>query len=389
MKILRVIPSMDPLQGGPCQGVRNSIPELEKLNVTNEVVCFDEPSSSFIKEDNFKIYALGAYQTSWKFNSNFARWFEYNFNKYDVIIIHGLWNYHSYLVNKIVSNQLKRAKTSTVKVFVMPHGMLDPWFQKASNRKLKAIRNTLYWHLIEKHVINNADGVLFTTNEELLLARTTFSGYKPKKELNVGYGIQPPPLFDTKMKDCLTKFNISNDPYILFMSRIDIKKGVELLIRAYIKLKEHYHNIPKLIIAGPGLESPYGTKMVELANNIPEIIFTGMLTGDQKWSVLYGCEVFILPSHQENFGIVLAEAMACGKAVLTTNKVNIQKEIINHSAGIITDDTESGIYDSLKSWCDKNQNNKLEMQENANNLFKNNYSIESAAKSFLNSIRQY
>src|SRR5690606_26372536 len=194
----------------------------------------------------------------------------------------------------------------------------DPWFQRDKSRRLKAFRNEIYWRLTEKKTVNQADGLLFTCHQELLLARETFKGYKPKQELNVGYGIQAPPTYTEKSMPPA----LADKPYWLFLSRIHPKKGVDLLIRAYDELCSQSSGVPDLVIAGPA-DSDYARQMIEIAEDNPKIHFAGMLQGDAKWGALYGCEAFILPSHQENFGIAVVEALACSKPVLISDQVNI------------------------------------------------------------------
>jgi predicted TIM-barrel fold metal-dependent hydrolase len=197
MKILRVIGSMDPAEGGPCQGIRNTIPALEKLGVHNEVVTLDDPHAPFLAKDSFKIHALGPSQGPWRYGSKLIPWLIENLPRFDVVIIHGLWLYYSHAAALAVRRYRKLAGTQTEhpKVYCMPHGMLDPYFQRAPERRLKAIRNWIYWKLIEHRVINGSDGVLFTCEAELLLAREPFRPYHPKLELNVGYGIGTPPAY--------------------------------------------------------------------------------------------------------------------------------------------------------------------------------------------------
>jgi glycosyltransferase involved in cell wall biosynthesis len=191
--------------------------------------------------------------------------------------------------------------------------MLDPYFQKAPERRLKAIRNQIYWKLIEQKLINRADGLLFTCEAELLLARETFTPYHPKRELNVGYGIQEPPAFTPAMRDAfLNKCpEIADKSYILFLSRVHEKKGADLLIKAYSSIRNSSSS--KLIIAGPGMETDYGKSLIQIVKEDHlehSVHFTGMLSGDAKWGAFYGCETFVLPSHQENFGIAVVEALA-------------------------------------------------------------------------------
>jgi glycosyltransferase involved in cell wall biosynthesis len=387
MKILRIIPSMNPNQGGPCQGIRNSIPELEKLGTTNEVVCLDEPSSEYLGKDPFPIHALGMAKTSLKYHKNLAPWLLKNYSNFDIIIIHGLWSYHSHAAIKTFIN-FKKQNTISPKIYVMPHGMLDPYFQKAESRKLKALRNDIYWKFFENKVINEVDGILFTCEEELLLARTTFPNYKPKKEINVGYGIQPPPKYNAEMKAVFSKkvLNWNGKPHLLFLSRIHPKKGVDLLIKAYLKLEKELDDMPQLIIAGPGLDETYGVAMQALAATSKNIVFPGMLSGDAKWGAFYESEVFVLPSHQENFGIAVVEALACAKPVLISNKVNIWREILNGNGGIVKDDTDTETYQLLKDWLTLNNEQKVQMSTDARHVFLKHYTIEQAGKQLFNSI---
>src|SRR5690606_34234799 len=155
-------------------------------------------------------------------------------------------------------------KQDQPKYFVMPHGMLDPYFQKAEGRRLKAIRNWLYWKLIEHKVVNNADGLLFTCEEERLLAKQPFKPYRTKKEYVVGLGIDVPPIhhadMDKAFQDCCK--SLENRPFLLFLSRIHEKKGVDLLVKAYETLASNATSeLPALVIAGPGLDSPYGKQI--------------------------------------------------------------------------------------------------------------------------------
>ena len=89
MKILRVIGSMDPAKGGPCQGIRNSISEMDKLGVYNEVVCLDDPESTALQPDPFPIHALGPAKSSWYYSPKLIPWLDVSLTWFDVVIIHG------------------------------------------------------------------------------------------------------------------------------------------------------------------------------------------------------------------------------------------------------------------------------------------------------------
>ena len=395
MKILRIIASMDPQSGGPCQGIRNIVPALGAMGVVNEVVSLDAPDASFLGKDDFFIYPLGPATNAWSYGNKLYPWLIENLCRFDAVIVHGLWLYHGYACRKAIQKLRKESK-GVPKLYVMPHGMLDPYFQKAPERRFKAIRNWLYWKLIEQKLIHQADALLFTCEQEMLLARETFIPYHPAMEVNVGYGILPPPEYNPYMQQTflLKCAGLQGKPYLLFLSRIHEKKGVDLLVKAYIQLvKENKStNMPHLVIAGPGIESSFGKAVQETVAKeamVRDLIhFPGMLSGDAKWGAFYGCEAFVLPSHQENFGIAVVEALACGKAVLISDQINIWKEIIGQKAGLVANDTMSGVYILLEDWLNLSQDNRYFMESNSKKLYENKFNIQVTSKTFLSHIRK-
>ena len=392
VKLLHIIGSMDPNTGGTYQAVQTSVIEMDKQGVRSEVACLDDPESLFLNQDCFPIHALGPSKGPWCYSPKLAQWLGENLPRFDVAIVHGLWLYHSYAVWKIVrklNNELEIYE-KRLKFFVMPHGMLDPWFQETKGRRLKAIRNWLYWKVIEHRVVNEADGLLFTCETELVQARKPFTPYNPRREINVSFGIQAPPDYQDSMREAfLAKCpDIRNQPYLLFLSRIHLKKGVDMLIEAYASLiKEQSVSqdpFPKLVIAGPGLDTEYGERIQNLVNNNAKlkglVLFTGMLIGDAKWGALHGCEALILPSHQENFGIAVAEALACAKPVLISNQINIWREIEAGGGGLIADSTMAGTQQLLIQWLNLKHAQKVEMRRRAKNTFRTYFTIELVAE---------
>ena len=109
-----------------------------------------------------------------------------------------------------------------------------------------------------------------------------------------------------------------------------------------------------------------------------------MLSGDMKWGAYLNAEAFILPSHQENFGIVVAEALSCSLPVLISNKVNIWHEIIEDNAGLVAEDTLAGCVDLISRWQQMEDTNKSDMRANAHRCFINRFEITKAARSLLN-----
>jgi glycosyltransferase involved in cell wall biosynthesis len=392
LKILHIISGASPESGGPIQGIRNYEETLSNLGVDKDLVCFNNPEA--IKGWGFpstlNVIGLGESKTGWQYNKALVPWLEANATKYDSIIMNGMWTYHTYAAVKVI-NKLRRKDLSVPKVYLMPHGMLDPWFQKDKTRRLKAIRNYFYWHLIEKKVVNSVDGLLFTCQEELLLARNTFPGYNPKKEFNIGYGIVAPPKASSMTIDGFyEQFNISKEKaYLLFLSRIHPKKGLDLLLEAYVDLlskSKAIEEIPQLIIAGSGMDTDFGKQLLQYVATHPilqdKVQFVGHIGGDLKWGAIHGCAAFILPSHQENFGIAIAEALACSKAVLITNKVNIFREIENGGGGFVEEDTIAGTFRNLNNWLSLSSEEKEKMGENAYSVYQQHFTIENVANTF-------
>ncbi|WP_051359963.1 glycosyltransferase [Adhaeribacter aquaticus] len=410
LKILHVINDMNPKSGGVCQAVRTMISGLKDLKVENEVVSLDAPDVLYLKQDSFPVHAIGPGKGPWSYSSELIPWLEQNFSRFDVVILHGLWLYNGFALHKAIRQYKKKInKSKAPKILVMPHGMLDPYFQEASGRKLKKIRNWIYWKLIESRLINKSDGLLFTCEEERRLAHKPFNPYKPKKELVIGLGVEKPPVFTKAMQEAFLEKcpELRNQPYLLFLSRIHEKKGVDILIKAYAEIRNGLTKIPppivgaslsqeeslsqlleiflpKLVIAGPGLESSYGAsiqEMVKMQEGLEKsIIFPGMLSGDAKWGAFYNCDAFVLPSHQENFGIAVVEALACSKPVLISNQINIWREITEAGGGLVADDTLTGVKGMLQNWFSLPTEEKSCMADQALATYNQYFAINPAAK---------
>ena len=367
--------------GGVCQAVKTIVNALTPFGVINEIVSLDAPNEIYLKNNPFVIYAVGKGKGPWKYNPELKNWLSIHLVFYDIVIVHGLWLYTGYIVRKTLEN-LTSGHRPIPKFLVMPHGMLDPYFQLTEGRKIKAIRNRIFWNLIENKLIASADALLFTCETELELAAKTFKPYHPKATVLVGLGVEQPPEYNSRMKDEFNnKLNFKDgQPYLLFLGRLQDKKGIDLLITAYRSLNKSDNNLPSLVIAGPGIETAYGKYLQQLAEGANNIYFTNMLMGDAKWGAFYGCEAFVLTSHQENFGIAIVEAMACSKPVLISRQINIFKEIEQDAAGLICNDSLIDIEIMLKKWILFSTDKKQTMAIAALNCFKKNYAMEVFSK---------
>lgn len=376
---------MRPEIGGTSQAIRNLVPELARQGIKSEVVCVDDAGKVKYPADSLIIHALGPGATPWQYSGLLLSWLEYNMERFDIVIVHGSWLFPGFAAFKVWQTLRDRPEwQKKVRLYLMPHGMLDPYFQSARGRKLKAIRNWVYWKLIEGKLANQSDGLLFTCEEELQVARSSFKPYLPKSELNAGFGIPQPPGFHASMRTALDRQfpELRDQPFFLFLSRIHEKKGVELLLQVYLRLRERYLNLPRLVIAGPGLDTPYGenAKNFVMSRELlaSSVTFTGMLSGDLKWGALYACEAFILPSHQENFGIAIVEALACGRPVIISDKVNIWREVADAGCGVVRTDTFPGTLDAWTEFIELSAEEKTMMGKKASQTYKQRFSVQNA-----------
>jgi len=396
MRLLHVIAEMDPKMGGVGQAVRTIVAGLTDLGVQNEIASLDAGNASFLAHEKAVINARGPGKGPWSYSKKLSSWLNANVLNFDAVIVHGLWLYNGYATRQALRNLTDKelGKNKARKgplLFIMPHGMLDPYFQRTAGRKLKALRNWLFWKVTENKLVNEADGLLFTCLTERELARQPFRPYKPKREFVVGLGADEPLSYSTSMKKAFLEKcpEIKDNPYFIFLGRIHEKKGVDILIKAYKKVFEKIAFVTKLVIAGPGIETLHGQQMQQLVSDLNltgHIFFPGMLTGDAKWGALYGSEAFILPSHQENFGIAIVESLACGKPVIISNQVNIWQEIQQAKSGLVGMDSEDGVAELLEGWKLISQNEKITMGEKARALYKKNFATPLVASKILEAI---
>jgi glycosyltransferase involved in cell wall biosynthesis len=248
--------------------------------------------------------------------------------------------------------------------------------------------------------VNGANGLLFTSLEEQTQASLPFRPYTPKHTAVVGLGVQEPALFTESMQKAFLNRcpEVMNRNYLLFLGRIDEKKGVDLMLEAYDKIAVDYaaepaagnYPFPMLVIAGPGLDTPYGKKIKKIIANSKLlkflVAFPGMLKGDAKWGAFYCADAFILPSHQENFGMALVEALACGKPALISNKVNIWREVTEMQGGLAEDDTAAGAVSLLNRWMTLRPEQQKLMAVRAKQCYESRFSVEMATKRMLRAL---
>lgn len=382
MKILHVISSVNPKGGGPIEGIRQLHRPITELGAEIDVVCGDAPDAPWLADTGLtRVIPLGPSHWNYGFTAVLLPWMRAHAAQYDAVIVNGLWQYHGLAVRQAL------AATKTP-YFVFTHGMLDPWFKHTY--PFKHLKKWLYWPWAEYRVLRDARRVIFTCEDEKLLARESFWLYKANEAVT-SYGTASPPANAAELKEVFLASQpaLRGRKLLLFLSRIQEKKGCDLLIEAFAKVAAKDPSL-HLIMAGPD-QSGWQASLQAQATRLgiaERITWTGMLQGELKWGAFYASEVFCLSSHQENFGIVVAEALACGKPVLISNKVNIWREIEAAKAGFVDTDTVEGTVRNLERWLSMSSSEYAAMSDRAVATFKNRFHIDRAAQRLLEIIRE-
>jgi glycosyltransferase involved in cell wall biosynthesis len=381
-KLLRVIASLNPAHGGPPETLRQQAIALRQLGSHTEVVTLDAPGSSWVSAFPGTVHCLGPGTLgTYQYSARLVPWIEQNAPRFDAVVVHGLWQYHGFATWQA----LRRSRTP---YFVYPHGMLDPWFKREF--PLKHLKKSLYWPWAEYRVLRDARAVLFTCEEERQLAKQSFGLYRATEAV-MAYGTRGPNGSPEALRESfLARFpQLRGKRLLLFMGRIHPKKGCDLLIEAFANVSSHDPAL-HLVMAGPdqlGIAATLAARAQRLG--LTNVTWTGLLQDDLKWGAFYAAEAFVLPSHQENFGIVVAEALACRLPVLISNHVNIWREVIADGAGIVGDDNVSGTNHLLQSWLRLDQDGRSRMSQNAIDCFRRRFHIDAAVRSLVDCIESH
>ncbi len=376
MRILQVIGTLEPRYGGPVEVLKQLSLSAVNLGHNVEVVTLDKTSEYFINKKGIIVHALGPSIGKYRFNIKLIPWLIKNANRFDVVICNGIWQFQSLAI--WLASRFKKFR-----YFVFVHGALDPWFKYAY--PIKHIKKSLYWPWAEYNVLRTASGVLYTTEDEKALARKSFSLYKAN-EIVINIGIIAPVGDANNQKELFYKEypSLRHKNILLFLSRIHPKKGCDILLEAF-SASNKKDPLLHLVIVGPDETNwvPLLKKRAQKLGIEEKITWTGMLNGDTKWGAINAASCFILPSHSENFGVVVAESLACGVPVIITDKVNIWREIENQGAGFVSTDTVAGVEESIMSWIELSDLEKEQMKSKAKECFWEHFEINLTTKKFL------
>lgn len=377
MKLLHVMATIDPRFGGPIEGVRQRGVRLLEMGHQVEVACMDDPKAAHLPEFPLPVHALGPSRGgSYNYAAPLKPWLRAHAGAYDGVVVNGVWQYHGLAVRQVM-RELRRPYV------VFTHGMLDPWFRR--NYPLKHLKKCFYWPLAEYRVLRDAAAVLFTSEDERRLAHRAFRPYRAR-EVVVSYGTQLPPQDAGPLREAFLADHpeLRGKRVILFLGRLHEKKGCDLIVEALAHVASEEPRL-HLLMVGPD-NSGWVSQLKARAQALglsDRITWAGMQRDNAKWGAFYSSEAFVLPSHQENFGISVAEALGCSLPVLISDKVNIWREVQAACTGLVAEDTLDGTLKNLRAWLALSQQERAAMSQRARELFAERYSIDRMATALI------
>ena len=382
MKILQIVPSVSLVYGGPSQMVLGLSEALANEGIEVTLVTtnsngdagqppLDVPLGKPMKQHGYEIiYFPCSPFKRYKFSLPLLQWLGKCAANYDLAHIHALFS-------PVSTFSATVARQKKLPYILRPLGTLDP-----ADLQKKRLLKKLYGSLLEKPNLKGAAAIHFTSEEE---AKVSERYGTTTNDLIIPLGVNIPDRFPTLLT-ARQQFDIPNNvPLLLFMSRIDPKKGLDLLIPALKTLQAEglqFH----FVLAGANPQDPKYEHSIkeQITNSALDRVSTiaGFVTGEAKLALLQDADIFVLPSYYENFGIAVAEAMATQTPVLISQGVHIWEAVKDAAAGWITSCNQEQLTATLRNAL-QNPQEWEQMGNNARNLVRDKYSWNAIAKQLI------
>lgn len=351
MKVIHFIAGIDKKEGGTTEYMRLLGTELKNYI---EIIVATGISSNPIAIDGVKIKF---------FKTHVLRWYAMlgEFHKFlrdekpDIVHINGIWSPQNWGFQKM-------AQQLGIKVILSPHGMLEPWIMAQNPWKKK-----LGLFIYQKKAIKKAECLHATAQMEDDNIKAL--GFQ-KTIYIIPNGVDLKDITQIKKEYGTRK--------LVFLSRIHPKKGIEVLLDAW---RNSTTEGWMLEIAGSGEEN-YMAKLIQSVEDLENVRFVGAQYGEEKWDFLRSADVMILPTYSENFGIVVAEALAIGVPVITTTGTPWQ-DLENYNCGWWIDLSVMNLKSTLLKVFNTPVNTLERMGRNGKNLVKKKYDIQGIGKNMI------
>ncbi len=386
MRIVHVTHSLNPLKGGTSVAVKSLAEGCAMRGVASSVICLDPPQSPWLEGWQVPVCGTGPGVTHFGWSARLGAVLHQQAQGASVVVVHGLWQYHNVVVRRI-------CRDLGVPFVVYPHGMLDPWALRQSRLVKRG-----GWHLVVAPLLRHAVRICFTTENEQAAAAPALRDL-PAPPLILPLGVEGPPGDVPALRAEFFTSNpgLEGKRILLFMGRLHPKKGVDILLEGFarwrstlpLEERQSWH----LRLTGPPDSEAYLQELSDLVNSLKleagrDVTLPGMVSGRLRWLEFAAAEAFILPSHQENFGIVVGEALACGSPVLLSDRVNTAPWAAQAGAGLVAPDTLEGVVELLQHWTSLTAAQQVAMRHRALELFDRQFSVPTRCEDFLRAMRE-
>ncbi|MBD2070167.1 glycosyltransferase [Leptolyngbya sp. FACHB-671] len=356
MRILQIVPSISLVYGGPSQMVLGLSKALAAEGVEVTVLTTDSngdvgqppldvPLDRPVAQEGYQVrYFRCSPFRRYKFSLGLLRWLADHADEFDLAHIHALFS-------PISSFSASVARSKNLPYLLRPLGTLDP----ADLQKKKALKQ-IYAALLERPNLAGAAAVHFTSPQEAKVSER-FGAVTQDLVIPLGVNWQKSDLTDsqTARNSVLQNLKIPRQqdvPLVLFMSRIDPKKGLDLLFPALERLLAEGLKFHFVLAGGNPQDPDYENRIrtqVQSSSLAPHSTIVGFVTGDSKTALLQTADLFVLPSYYENFGIAVAEAMAAGVPVVISDQVHIWEDVKQSEAGWVSACEVNALTDQLRA----------------------------------------
>lgn len=320
--MLHVIPSLSPRDGGPSEAVLRMTSELQRGGVDVLVAATDADGAgrlpvrlgSVERRDGIPaIFFPRRFPGSFKYSGGLRRWLSEHVADFDAVHVHAVFSHSSLAAGRA-------CRRRGVPYLVRPLGSLEAW-----SLRQKPVRKRFALALGVRRLLAGAAAVHYTTGRERR---------ESERALRLSNGIVVP--LGIERAEARADGAREGAPYVLFLSRLHPKKGVEILIDAFetISAETRFRDWT-LVIAGDG-DPRYAASLRRRAaatSGRDRVHFAGWLSGEEKWRVVAQADLMVLPSAEENFGLAVLEAMGAGVPVAVSDGVDLAEEVRSAEAG--------------------------------------------------------
>ena len=391
LNILQIVPSISLVYGGPSQMVRGLSSALARQDARVTVLTTDSngdegqapldvPLNQPVETDGYRtLYFRCAPFRRYKFSLPLLQWLSRHGKDYDIAHIHALFS-------PVTSVAATVARSQKLPYILRPLGTLDP----ADLAKKKQVKR-LYATLLERPNLKGAAALHFTSQQEATVSERFGVN---TQDIVLPLGVALPEFTDSEadaQRHIRQRYGIPDGvPVVLFMSRIDPKKGLDLLLPALESLR-HSGKPFHLIVSGANPQDQGYVNQIQQRIETSVLkectTLTGFVSGGLKAQILQAADLFVLPSYYENFGIAVAEAMMAGKPVVISDQVHIWCDIKTSHSGWVTQCDQTALALALTEAL-HNPADRRQRGENGRLFAQVNYGWDAIAARMIDTYRQ-